>query len=313
MRRSFLVIPLLAAFLLAPLPAHAVSKEMIQLQTQVQQLTDMLQHLQQSNDERMGVLQHLVEQSADSVNRMSQQMTALQGQMEQSSKNDTLAGQIQGLNDSVDELKTRLGQVNKQLTDIQSQLQNVQAQPAAAPQGSQPLTPGPAGPDPSANNGQQGMPGQADGASYGQQRAQAAPQAPPVEQLYQSGLRDYNSARYDLSTSEFADVIKYYPQNALAGNSSYYLGEISFRQGLYPAAIKYYDLVLEQFAGSSKSAAAQLRKAQAELATQQRDAGIRDLRSLVQRYPTSPEGAQGRSLLNGMGVRIVPSKPSPGR
>jgi uncharacterized coiled-coil protein SlyX len=103
---------------------------MIQLQTQVQQLSDMLQHLQSSNDERMGVLQHLVEQSADSLNKMTQQMTGLQGQLEQSTKNDTLAAQIQGLNDSVDELKTRLGQVNKQLTDIQSQLQNVQAQPA---------------------------------------------------------------------------------------------------------------------------------------------------------------------------------------
>ena len=52
-------------------PAHAVSKEMIQLQTQVQQLQDAMQHLQQTNDERMGVLQHLVEQTADSVNKMS--------------------------------------------------------------------------------------------------------------------------------------------------------------------------------------------------------------------------------------------------
>jgi TolA-binding protein len=301
MRRSLLAFSLFA--LLMPLPAHAVSKEMIQLQTQVQQLSDMLQHLQSSNDERMGVLQHLVEQSADSLNKLTQQMTGLQGQLEQSTKNDTLAAQIQGLNDSVDELKTRLGQVNKQLTDIQSQLQNVQAQPA--PQGSpaQPQTPMA---DPS--TGQTYPPSQGGLANDTSPR----PQAPPVDQLYQSALRDYNGARYDIAISEFADVIKYYPQNALAGNSNYYLGEISYRQGLYPAAIRYYDMVLEQFAGSSKSAASQLRKAQAELATQQRDAGIRDLRSLVQRYPTSPEGAQGRSLLNGMGVRIVAGKPSPG-
>jgi TolA-binding protein len=308
MRRSLLALSLLAAVLLIPKPAHAVSKEIIQLQTQVQELTDMVQHLQTSNDEHMGVLQHLVEQSADSVNRMQQQMTALQGQMEQSNKNDTLSTQIQGLNDSVDELKSRLGQVNKQLTDIQSQLQNVQAQPAPqqAPQQ------GVSGGDP---NGAGAGQGANPGAGYNAPPAQpqAAPQAPPVDQLYQGAMRDYNGARYDLATSEFADVIKYYPQNALAGNSSYYLGEIAYRKGLYPAAIRYYDMVLEQFAGSSKSAAAQLRKAQAELASEQREAGIRDLRSLIQRYPSSPEGAQGRSLLNGMGVRIVPSKPSAGR
>jgi len=317
MRRSLLALPLLA-FLLVPPPAHAVSKEIIQLQTQVQQLSDMLQHLQESNDEHMGVLQHLVEQSADSVSKIAQQMTALQAQVEQNNKNDTLAAQIQGLNDSVDELKTRLGQVNKQLGDIQSQLQNVQAQPAPqAPQqgvaGGDPNSAGLSGQPASAPQYAPGS-GQMPGSTYGAAPVQQpAPQAPPVDQLYQAALRDYNGARYDLATSEFADVVKYYPQNSLAGNSSYYLGEIAYRQGLYPAAIHYYDMVLEQFAGSSKSAAAQLRKGQAELANHDRETGIRDLRALIQRYPTSPEGAQGRSILNGMGVRIVPNKPSPGR
>ena len=335
MRKPLLVFPLLATLLAVPTPAHAVSKEIIQLQTQVQQLADMLQHLQQADDERLGVLQHLVEQSADSVNRMSQQLTTLQAQVEQSSKNDTLAGQIQGLNDSVDELKTRMGLVNKQLTDIESQLQNVQSQ--AAPAVSTPLSPAPQGfnTSPGLNSSSRNSSdttattiappavpgvdpplGPGNIANYTGTRGGVLAngvQAPPVDSLYQGALRDYNGARYDLATSEFADVVKYYPQNSLAGSSSYYLGEIAYRQGHYPAAIRYYDMVLEQFAGSSKSAAAQLRKAQAELASQHRDAGIRDLRSLVQRYPTSPEGAQGRSLLNGMGVRIVANKPAAGR
>ena len=107
--------------------------------------------------------------------------------------------------------------------------------------------------------------------------------------------------------------MKYYPQSDMAGNASFYLGEVAYRQGLYPAAIRNYDIVLEQFPGSPKAPAAQLRKGEAELASSQHDAGVRDLRSLVQRYPTSPEGAQARSLLNGMGVRLTASKPSPGR
>ncbi len=134
-----------------------------------------------------------------------------------------------------------------------------------------------------------------------------------MDQLYQSAVRDYNGAKYDLATSEFADVVKYYPQSEQAGNASFYLGEVAYRQGLYPAAIRNYDIVLEQFAGSTKAPAAQLRKGEAELASSQRDAGVRDLRALVQRYPTSPEGAQARSLLNGMGVRLSATKPGPGR
>jgi tol-pal system protein YbgF len=301
MRKSLLPLSAVAglALLLPAAPAHAVSKEMIQLQTQVQQLQDMIQHLQTSNDQNMGVLQHLIEQTADSVNRMSQTLNTLQQEVQaqngQGGKVDQLSGQIQNVNDSVDELKTRIAKLDKTLQDMQSQLQNINTQPAVAQPGQpgQPVV------------GQPGEPGQAPVQQQPQQ-----PQAPPVDQLYQGALRDYTSARYDVASGEFGDVIKYYPQDDLAGNAYFYLGEISYRKGDYPTAIQNYDAVLEQFAGSPKAPAAQLRKGLAEIDSNQRDAGIRDLRSLIQRYPQTPEAAQARSRLNGMGVRITPAKPS---
>jgi tol-pal system protein YbgF len=294
MRKSLLPLSAVAglALLLPAAPAHAVSKEMIQLQTQVQQLQDMIQHLQTSNDQNMGVLQHLIEQTADSVNRMSQTLNTLQQEVQaqngQGGKVDQLSGQIQNVNDSVDELKTRIAKLDKTLQDINTQ-------PAVAQPGQpgQPVV------------GQPGEPGQAPVQQQPQQ-----PQAPPVDQLYQGALRDYTSARYDVASGEFGDVIKYYPQDDLAGNAYFYLGEISYRKGDYPTAIQNYDAVLEQFAGSPKAPAAQLRKGLAEIDSNQRDAGIRDLRSLIQRYPQTPEAAQARSRLNGMGVRITPAKPS---
>ena len=92
----------------------------------------------------------------------------------------------------------------------------------------------------------------------------------------------------------------------MAGNAQFYLGEISYRQGKFPAAIKYYDAVLEQFSGNPKAPAAELRKGQSLLKLGQKDAGVRELRTLVQRYPQTPEAQEGRSALNGMGVRIMP-------
>ena len=295
----------LALFLPAA-PAHAVSKEMVQLQTQIQGLQDMLQTMQRSNSEQLGVLQHLIEQSNDNINKITQQMTSMQAKMDAEGQNNQLAGQIQSLNDSVDELKTRLGRIDSTLSSMQGQMGNVAAPPAGAV-GTVPSTAAPSG---SGAGSDLSSPAPASPSVAAPQGGQ--PQAPPVDQLYQSAVRDYNGAKYDLATSEFADVVKYYPQSELAGNASFYLGEVAYRQGLYPAAIRNYDIVLEQFAGSSKAPAAQLRKGEAELASSQRDAGVRDLRALVQRYPTSPEGAQARSLLNGMGVRLTASKPSPG-
>jgi tol-pal system protein YbgF len=137
------------------------------------------------------------------------------------------------------------------------------------------------------------------------QAANGAP-APPLQQTYQAALRDYNSAKYDLSNSEFSDVVKYYPQDDLAGNAHFYMGETAFRQGKFAQAEKQYDIVLEQFAGNPKAPAAQLRKGESLLQSQQREAGTQELRSLIQRYPQTPEAAEARSKLNGMGVRISP-------
>ena len=280
--------------------AFAVSKEMVQLQTQVQQLQDMVQHLQTSNDERMGVIVNLVQQNTDNVNRMMAAMNSLQTALktendQRGSTNSQLSSQIQALNDSVDELKTRIANLTTQVQSIQNQMQNVNGMPGQ---------PGAAGPPPGAAPAPQGAGGQA------QMPAMQSPQAPPVDQLYQSALRDYNSAKYAVSASEFGDVIHYYPQDPLAGNAQYYLGEINYRQGKYADAVKYYDAVLEQYAGNSKAPAAELRKGQSLIAMGQKDAGVRELRTLVQRYPQTPEAQEGRSKLNAMGVRITASKPS---
>src|ERR1700761_1350654 len=123
-----------AVLALAPVRAHAASKDIIELQTQVQQLLDMVQRMQSTLDTRFGVLQHLVEQSADNVNQMGQTVNALQQKINQqndavSGKIDTASGQVQSLNDSVDELKSRIAKLDKSLQDLPSPLQNIQGAP----------------------------------------------------------------------------------------------------------------------------------------------------------------------------------------
>ena len=89
--------------------AHAVSKEIVELQTQVQQLLDQVQRLQSTLDTKMGVLQHLAEQTADEANQMTTAVNALQQKLNTQNeaaagKIDAVSGQMQSLNDSVDEL-----------------------------------------------------------------------------------------------------------------------------------------------------------------------------------------------------------------
>ncbi len=289
-------------FATVPVPAHATSKEIIELQTQVQQLLDDMQRLQSTIDSRFGVLQHLVEQSSDNVNQMTVTVNALQKKIDAQNeagngKLDTVSGQVQSLNDSVDELKSRIAKLDKSLQDLQTQLQNVQSPPAGALS----VTPG----------SEQSMPPSGAGAPPAAYLAAGAPvsgQAPPLKETFQAGVRDYNAARYDVAAGEFQDVVHYYPLDDLAGNAQFYLGEIAYRQQNYPDAIKNYNAVLEGFSGSSKAPAAQLRKGLALLLEGKKDAGIRELRLLIQRHPQTPEASQARTKLNGMGVRVTSAR-----
>jgi tol-pal system protein YbgF len=301
--------PLLFAaplFLLAisalPPRAHAVAKEIVELQAQVSQLQDLITQMKQSNDERMGVLLHLVQQNADSITRMTTQVNGVQQALSSQNENQQLSGQMQALNDSVDELKTRIARLDTTLQAMQTQLQNVQSAPTGGGAGAGPAAE-PAGPGSTA-----GGPPPA-GNTAGSAPPSITNTAPPLQQTYQSALRDYNSAKYEVANAEFGDVVKYYPQDDLSGNAHFYMGEIAYRQGKYAQAVKQYDAVLEQFAGNPKAPAAELRKGESLLANSQRDAGAQELRSLIQRYPQTPEAAEARSKLNGLGIRINPTAP----
>ncbi|MGB8260345.1 MAG: transporter, partial [Terracidiphilus sp.] len=145
LRNRLFGLALLTALLAgAPAPARATSKEIIELQTQVQQLLDMVQRLQSTMDTRFGVLQHLAEQTADESNRVTASVNAMQQRLNQQSeatgaKLDAASGQVQSLNDSVDEVKSRLAKLDKTLQDLNAQLQAMQQQ------GTQPTTPAPQG------------------------------------------------------------------------------------------------------------------------------------------------------------------------
>jgi tol-pal system protein YbgF len=256
-------------------PAFAVSKEVIQLQTQVQDLSDRITHMQQSFDERMGIMRSLVEQSTDNVNKLTESVQVMQKGLQQQNadsqaKLDQVSGQIQTLNDSIDELKTRLAKTSKQLDDIQGQQQNL-PQPAA-----------PAG---------------AGGSPTG-----AGIQAPPADLLYNNALRDYNSGRYELALSQFHDYLKYYPTTDLAGNAQFYIADVEYRSGNFEAAVTDYDKVLEQFPGGNKAAASQLKKGYSLLELGRKDAGIRELNALIQRYPRTIEATQARERLKKLAV-----------
>src|SRR4051812_6020199 len=276
--RSVRVFVLLFGCTLLATPAFSVSKEIVQLQTQVQALQDQMMQMRQSFDERMGVMKNLVEQSTDNVNKVSSAVNELNATIQKSHQDeggraDQLSGQIQALHDSVDELKARVTKMTQQLDSIQNAQQNIAQPPAGIPASGTP--PGPTG---------------------------AVNQAPPADVLYNNALRDYNSGNFPLASQEFADYLKYYPNTDLAGNAQFYLGDVSYRQGNFEDAVKAYDTVIERYPDGNKAAAAQLKKGYAFLELGNRQAGVRELNALITRYPRSIEATQAKDRLKKLGA-----------
>jgi len=300
----------------APRPAHATSKDMVELQTQVQQLLDMVRNLQSTMDTRLGVVQHLAEQTADDANRVTAAVNTLQQKLNAQSdavngKLDTASGQVQSLNDSVDELKSRINKLDKVLQDLQTQLQTMQQSgsggttaPGNAPAPAVSPAPVPAAP---ANKPPAGTPDAGSPAPQPPPAAadQGSNQAPPLAETFQSGVRDYNAAKYDVAAGEFMDVIHYYPLDDLSGSAQFYLGEIAYRHLNYADAVKSYNAVIEGFSGCPKAPAAQLRKGFALIMMNKREAGIHELRLLIQRHPQTSEAAQARTKLKSMNVPVA--------
>lgn len=294
LRNRILTITLLAAI---ALPAHAGTKEqLIQLQTSMDNLQAQIQRMQQSFDERMGVVKNLIDQTTDNINRMNTNVDTLSKTLAQQSQqngqqNDQLSGQIQQMHDSVDELKARIAKVSKQLDDFQAQQQNLQAQPASgtdaigAPAGS--------------STGSAPPPGFGGAAGAGSANTNAAP---PPDVLYNNALRDYNGGKLDLANQEFSDYLRFYPTTDLAGNAQFYVADILYRDGDFANAVKAYDRVLEQYPGGNKAASAQLKKGYSLLELGQKEAGIRELRALTVRYPKSIEAAQAKDRLRRVGA-----------
>jgi tol-pal system protein YbgF len=285
---------LLTVWFARPAAAADTKSQLIQVQTQLQIMQDNMTQMKQAFDERMGVMRDMLTQQNASVNKMSDTIQTLQktlgAQANDSSKTvDSLSGQVQSLHDAVDELKARLAKVSKQLDDIQAGQQNI---------------PNPAGATPGAPSGPSG--------------ASNMPQAPPADVLYNTALSDFNGGKNDLAAQEFAQYLQVYGNTDLAGNAQFYLGEIDYRRQNFAAAIQDYNRVLDQYPGGNKGAAAQLKKGFALLEMGQKDAGVQELKSLVTRYPKSPEAIQAKDRLNKLGVAGAasgaasrPARPSP--
>jgi TolA-binding protein len=249
-------------------------EDFLSIQRDVAQLQDQVKQLQASQDQKIASLQALMQQAVEESSRVSAAVNALQkaladrladqqnkleaplatvgARLDQSSE-DTRA-----IRENVAALNNRLAGLDNKLADISSAIRAISAATA---------------PPPPPGNGAPGAP--------------TPPAGVSAEGLFQNAFRDYSSGKDELAMMEFADYLKYFPQQTEnAAAAQYYIGQLYDRAKQYDDAIQAFDAVLERYPENPKTPdSLYMKGVDLQKAGRKADA-VTEFKDFLTRYPT---------------------------
>ena len=136
---------------------------------------------------------------------------------------------------SLDDMATQLGQIQRQLDDLQ-QIVYTMSQRAGGGTMMQQQPATTTGPGDTTSVDTTGM------------------QAPTVDcrRLWDDAFKDMRAGQYDLAISGFSDYLKYCPGGDLSDNSQYWIAEAYYEMHQYEQAIEEYNKLLQQYPQTEK-------------------------------------------------------------
>ena len=264
------LLPSLGILLIAVLPASAQKREIIRLQADVAILQQQLRELQKGFDSDIAVMKDLVEKLFDQSNRMQ---AILEGLKSNNQQTETAVGS------KIDSLETQFSVVNTGIDMVMDRINKLSMQLAETKTQVESLD------NPRRPGG-----------------------SPSPEALYNSAYGDYLKGSYDLAREGFQEYVNNYPQTELSDNALYWIGETFYGVRNFAEAVDAFDRVIQIYPKGDKVAAAILKKGFSYLELENRQAGVKELRWVIQKHPTSEEAKIARNRLKILGVSARASR-----
>jgi tol-pal system protein YbgF len=112
---------------------------------------------------------------------------------------------------------------------------------------------------------------------------------PADEQIsYLAAYELVKNKRYDNAINAMQTFVQKYPKGGYTANAEYWLGELYLVKKDYPKAIEHFEVVLDQFPASSKSAASLLKSGYAYAATGNNQEARNRFQQIIKTYPDTP-------------------------
>lgn len=108
------------------------------------------------------------------------------------------------------------------------------------------------------------------------------------KQVYETAYGHLLQQDYGAAQAGFREFLKNYPQDPLAPNALYWLGEAHYVQRNYADAAEAFDLVISAYGTSGKAADAQLKRGMSLAQLGKRQDACTSLRAVASKYPSAP-------------------------
>lgn len=129
---------------------------------------------------------------------------------------------------------------------------------------------------------------------------QATEQAVTPDSVYMKGLETFKAGDMPAAREIFTKFLDKYPQNDLAANAEYWIGETYYSEKNYDQAILTFQDVIKNHPQKEKAPAAMLKQAMAFKAIKDSKNAKFVLKKLVESYPKSAEVKKAKELLEEM-------------
>lgn len=116
-----------------------------------------------------------------------------------------------------------------------------------------------------------------------------------AKQLYETAYGYLMQRDYTAAQSAFEDFLSRYPQDSLAGNAQYWLGEAHFVRGEYKAAASSFLKGYQNYTGNPRAADSLLKLAMSLDRLGQKAAACSSFGELSSRFPNAPENVKMRA------------------
>ncbi len=283
-------------FVLALFPVLLLGQkrdDFLSIQRDVAQLQDQVKQLQAGQDQKMAALESLIKQALEESNKVSstaaalqrtltERLTEQQAQVEApiavlGTKVDQSAEELRSTRENLADLSRRLSNLDNKLADISSAVRTLNT-PVVAP------------PPPDAT----------DAAPPAPTQRTTTPSGVSAEALWTKAVKDYTGAKDKIALNEFAEFLKYFPQNPNAAEAQYYMGLIYDHGEQYDDAAQVFTAVVERYPDSPKAADAMYMKGvEYQKAGSDKEA-IAAYRAFVKQYPGHPNTPKAQARLRAL-------------